>query len=344
MLHLQHNILPSDNLLPSSYAAALQVIEPFLVKPLTFHACPKDCILFHKEYKDNRVCPKCQSDRYTENEQPVRKFVYLPLGSRLMRMFGTKNLAQIIQSHSGPLLPSTNYIYDLHDSLMWKETYSVSGPFKGDLRGLSFGLCTDGVNPFSHNRVAYSMWPIMLTLLNLPRDKRNKFGNIFLLGIIPGNGSKEPLSIDPYMQVVVDELLELSTSKEIFDAYQCAPFNVKAEILIFMLDYPCIGKVLKMSGSGAYKGCVWCEIKGICCMLSCWKQMQQTFLIFIGTYCSELHKVVYLQNRRYLPPVSSLRHEEGFPQQSIEMNPPPTKRQYSKMKGFHDAIDKASRE
>lgn len=27
--------------------------------------------------------------------------------------------------------------------------------------------CTDGVNPFAHNKVTYSMWPIMLTLLNL---------------------------------------------------------------------------------------------------------------------------------------------------------------------------------
>ena len=107
------------------------------------------------------------------------------------------------------------------------------------------------------------MWPIKLTLLNLPREKRNNFGNIFLLGIIPGSGSQEPLSIDPYMQVVVDELLEFSASKEIFDAYQGAPFKVKAQILLYILDYPCIGKVLKMSGSGAYKGCVWCDIKGM---------------------------------------------------------------------------------
>ena len=46
VLHLQHSTLPNGNLLPDSYAAALQIIEPFLVKPVVFDACPKDCILF----------------------------------------------------------------------------------------------------------------------------------------------------------------------------------------------------------------------------------------------------------------------------------------------------------
>lgn len=41
MLHFQHHrILPSGNLLPDSYEAALKLIEPFLVAPVIFHACP----------------------------------------------------------------------------------------------------------------------------------------------------------------------------------------------------------------------------------------------------------------------------------------------------------------
>lgn len=82
-------------------------------------------------------------------------------------MFGTKQLAQILQAYPGASQVITSCMYDIHDSPAWKSAYSTDGIFDGDHRGLSFAFCTDGINPFSHNRVAYSMWPIMLTLLNL---------------------------------------------------------------------------------------------------------------------------------------------------------------------------------
>jgi len=62
------------------------------------------------------------------------------------------------------------------------------------------------------------MWPIMLTLLNLPRNLRNRFASILLVGIVPSNGAQEPHSLDPYLHVLVDELIELS-SFTLYDAY-----------------------------------------------------------------------------------------------------------------------------
>ena len=59
---------------------------------------------------------------------------------------------------------------------------------------------------------------------------------------------------------------------------------------------------------------------------------------------AELHKMIYLNNRRYLPSTSPLRQEKGFPLQRVEMQPPPSKRNYSMMKSFHNAVDKASTE
>lgn len=81
------------------------------------------------------------------------------------------------------------------------------------------------------------------------------------MGIVPGNGTQEPKSLYPYLDVAVDELLKLS-NLNFYDAYKVEPFKLKVEILLYVLDYPGIGKVFRMSGSGAYKGCVWCEIKG----------------------------------------------------------------------------------
>lgn len=104
------------------------------------------------------------------------------------------------------------------------------------------------------------MQPIMLTILNLPREARNHFGK--LVGMVPGNGSKEAEHLSPYLEIVVDQLLEQSSSK-LWDAYKCAPFDCKINILLHVLDYPGVCKVFQIVGSGAYKGCAWCKIEGM---------------------------------------------------------------------------------
>lgn len=57
--------------------------------------------------------------------------------------------------------------------LSWKTAYASSGLFQGDPRGLSVQLSTDGVTPFSANKICYSMWPIMLSVLNWPKYCRS---------------------------------------------------------------------------------------------------------------------------------------------------------------------------
>ena len=170
-----------------------------------FDVCPNDCVIFQNELAEVDMCPKCDAHRYksTGNNIPVRRFHYLPLGPRLERLFGTSNLAQLVQAHKTLPVPST--LFDIPDSPMWRSTYSHSGVFGGDPRGISLSLCTDGVNPYSHLRCSYSMWPIVLSLLNLPRNIRNDFKNMFLVGIIPGNGRKEAHTIHPYLEILVDE-------------------------------------------------------------------------------------------------------------------------------------------
>lgn len=169
--------------------------------------------------------------------------------------------------------------------------YNSTGKFGGDPRGISLVMCTDGVNPFAHNKVTYSMWPLTLTMLNLPRKTGNNFASILLVGIIPGNGTKEAFNLNPYIDIMVDELLELSSST-LFDSYQNAPFKCKVAILLYILDYPGIGKVMSVVGSGGYQGCVFCDLK--------------------GEHNYELSKIVYLQNRRFLPPHSGMRKNKTW--------------------------------
>ena len=129
--------------------------------------------------------------------------------------------------------------------------------FGGDPRDVSLALCTDGVNPFAHNRVVYSMWPIILTLFNLPRRLWNLCTNILLVGIVPRNEGKEKKPLDPFLEVLVDKLLQISSST-LYDAYEGAPFQEKVSILLHVLDYPDIGKVMSVVGSGGIHGCAFC--------------------------------------------------------------------------------------
>ena len=63
----------------------------------------------------------------------------------------------------------------------------------------------------------------------------------------------------------MDELLQLS-GKSVYDAYSKAPFLFKCEMLSYVLDYPGVGKVFNVLGSGASKACALCEIQDKYCM------------------------------------------------------------------------------
>ena len=292
MLATQNTVLPSGNNLPLSYEAALRTIEPYLAQPVVYDVCPNDCILFRLEYADLDKCPMCGSSRYLSEQShtAVRRFTYLPLKSRLERMFGNATVAQILQSHNSPQDEVTP-IFDIHQSPAWKKAYDKDGIFKGDPRGISLALCTDGVNPFAHNRVQYPMWPVMLTILNLPRRFRNRFSSIMIVGIIPSNGSHEPKSLDPFLKVLVDEIKELC-SYRVYDAYQKNHFNCKVELFLHILDYPGMCKVMSVVGSGGIQGCMFCNIN--------------------GEHNKDLRKTVYLQNRRFLDKSSSLRKDRRY--------------------------------
>ena len=61
------------------------------------------------------------------------------------------------------------------------------------IKGLYRGMCTDGVNPFSTEKVNYSMWPNVLFPPNFPAHVRKLSSSMMLVGIIPG--PKEMLNV-----------------------------------------------------------------------------------------------------------------------------------------------------
>lgn len=170
------------NNLPQSYEAAHSFIRPFLSPCKMFHAFSNDCILFRKTthgyYSKSTSCPDCGSARYTSSKNPVRTFHYYPLGLRWKRMYGNATISELLQQHKH--FKKNTKVNDVHNSASWKSAFSGNDP-----RSIMLQFSTDVVNPFSCNKVSQSMWPIMLTVLNLPSNVRSLFSNIMLAGIIP---------------------------------------------------------------------------------------------------------------------------------------------------------------
>lgn len=253
LLYILHCfILPANNNLPSSYADLYKKIQAFLSPVKDYHCCVNDCVVFRDsaagEYSKLSQCPKCNEERYRQGTTiPRKRFKYIPLESRVRRLFADKRTSRLIQSHSlsSSSLPNDKIVNSIHHTETWRSWYSSAGPFRGDYRGLSFAVCMDGLNPFSHEKNAYSTCPILLVILNLPHQIRMQSSSMILTGLIPG--PKEPKNTDAYVDVLVDDIMDLNTLA-VYDGYADEMFNLKANIVLNIFDYPGQNKVLHCLG------------------------------------------------------------------------------------------------
>lgn len=82
-------------------------------------------------------------------------------------MFSDATVSELLQTHLCNRNDHNTEVCDLHQSEVWITSYSENGQFQGDPRGIALSLCADGMNPYSRERISYSMWPITLNVLML---------------------------------------------------------------------------------------------------------------------------------------------------------------------------------
>jgi hypothetical protein len=110
---------------------------------------------------------------------------YFPLTNRLQAIYRTPTLAKHMTHHYDHKSEDGTMRIPA-DSWAWK---SMLRKYKGlDTRygNVFLGLATDGVNPYGHNATSYSIWPVLLTNLNLPPWLAIKATHMILSCIIPG--------------------------------------------------------------------------------------------------------------------------------------------------------------
>ncbi|GJW37321.1 hypothetical protein Tco_0060241 [Tanacetum coccineum] len=120
--------------------------------------------------------------------------------------------------------------------MTWHATGKYTEP---EPRNVRIGLAADGFNPIGNLSQAYSMWPVILTIYNLPQWLYMKESSFMLTLLIPGPKSPGK-DIDVYLRPLIDDLKVLWALKgvEIIDVAIGQKFNMRAMVLWTINDLP----------------------------------------------------------------------------------------------------------
>ncbi|KAF5799082.1 hypothetical protein HanRHA438_Chr07g0310641 [Helianthus annuus] len=143
------------------------------------------------------------------------------------------------------------------DGMAWKHFDSENPDFAKEIRNVRLGLCTDGFNPNNSNSIPYSLWPVFLTIYNLPPWMSMKDSFVEVSLIIPG-GKSPGQNIDMFLRPLIDELKELyGEGIEVYDAYRKENFIMRVILLWTVSDFPAYAMLSGWSTHGRL-ACPYC--------------------------------------------------------------------------------------
>ncbi len=132
------------------------------------------------------------------------------------------------------------------------------------------------------------MWPLILVNFAMAKEFRTTLGPLMLYCIVPGKpGGGEP-SLEPYLELAVDDLLSVDDMM-VYHALEKAPLMVKIRLLYYLCDIPAFAKIMNTVGQGGISACTYCFHK--------------------GEYCNSLDKCIHLGHRRFLPKNHPFRND-----------------------------------
>ena len=282
------DMLPDGNGLPTSTYRAKKLVCPMGLDYKKIHACPRDCVLYRKEYAEMENCPRCGLSRYKIKDAsskkkgvPVKVLWYLPVIPRFRRLFLNEKNANLLRWHSEGR-KRDGLMRHPADSPQWRNIDTLFPEFGKDSRNLRLALSTDGMNPYGSLSSRYSTWPVILAIYNLPPWLCMKRKYLMLSLLI--SGPKQPGNdIDVYLAPLIEDLKLLwDEGVPVFDSVSKSNFNLRAMIFCTINDFPAYGNLSGYPVKGR-KACPICE--------------DDTDAIRL----EHSKKHVYLNHRRFLP-------------------------------------------
>ncbi|WVZ85320.1 hypothetical protein U9M48_032263 [Paspalum notatum var. saurae] len=159
LLMIIKKLLPEGNKLPATTYEAKEAVCPLGLEVQKIHACPNACILYRGDYRKLKSCPVCKASRSN----------VMTLGTLRGNLRGRKCLlrnkahAKIIRWQKEECKKDDTLRHPA-DGSQWRKIDRTYPEFAEDARNISFGLSTDGMNPFSEMSSSHSTWPATLSM------------------------------------------------------------------------------------------------------------------------------------------------------------------------------------
>ncbi|CAF1128542.1 unnamed protein product, partial [Brachionus calyciflorus] len=194
------------------------------------------------ENKLRNLCPDCGLKLQIDYK--------LCIESQLRTIFIANKLETFVYSNQ-----TNEFIRDINDGMIYQDILE-----KEKSNFFTFLLNTDGISLSEKSRL--SIWPIFLTINELPIEKRFCLQNVIVAGLSVSFGKP---NMDNLLGLIKNDLLKLEYGFSInIDGYQ----NYKFFLMAAVFDKPARAAVLNVINSYGYFGCIKCYQKGQRLMLT----------------------------------------------------------------------------
>ncbi|KAI3745705.1 hypothetical protein L6452_08111 [Arctium lappa] len=276
LLPIIKDMLPDGHQLVPNFYETKKMLKKLGFPQEKIDACKNHCMLFYKGDSDLTNCRVCGEYRYKNsggNKVPNLVLTYMPIAPRLQRLFMSRKTAKEMTWHYDHKKESGLMVHP-SDGEAWKHFDLKDPRFAEEIRNVRLGLCTDGFSPKNSNSSPYSLWPVFLTIYNLPPWMCLKESYVKLALVIPGRKSPGQ-NLDVFLRPLIDELKMLYEEGVVtYDAYRRNNFTMRAILLWTVSDFPAYAMLSGWSTHGKL-ACPYCRDKAGSFQLqnggkSCW--------------------------------------------------------------------------
>jgi len=221
---------------------------------ISFHIYCPDCEIYlrtKEELKGNEMCTNCGADIDVSN--PTNFFISVSLESQLQKLTKNNDFVYAVMNYRfNRKKIGENALEDIYDGDEYKKHFEKGGILSSPYN-FSYSFFTDGVHTGKSNNK--TLWPIYLTINELPISERNKY--VLLSGLYIG--PKDP-NQKVFLQPFINEANKLST-----EGFRW--FHNGKEIVSKVIPLCCITdsvaryQLLNFQSFAAYYGCTFCYQK-----------------------------------------------------------------------------------
>ena len=239
LVKLINAFLPVNNSLPSYERISSLLLNDKNVTNISYYCC--NC----KKEKEKKT--KCKSPECIMKETEEGEFYSLSIVSQLEKI--TSHYWEDISKY----LNETRSRIDYVDTLHYKNSSDKTVKSDINQKILNLTLCSDGVSI----RKNVSIWPVLLTIIELPPLIRESYFSKILVGVWRGN---KPSSSILYKKLMKDlNTLGISGIKVQSSGVQ---YTVKYKLASILCDAPALALSLDMRQFNGYYGCAFCMHPG----------------------------------------------------------------------------------